>query len=79
MNVLESVTDIFREEFENDSLVLTEFTTSANIRDWDSLANINIVVAMEKKFNIRFTSAEVQQLKNVGDMIKLIELKLSEK
>lgn len=77
MNIKEQVFDIFREEFENNSLQLSETTNAKDIRDWDSLANINLVVAMEKQFGVKFVMHEIVQLQNVGDMINLIEKKLS--
>ena len=77
MNIKQMVLDIFREEFENQTLEISETTSSSNITNWDSLANINLVVAMEKEFGIRFTTQEVKALQNVGGMIKLIESKLA--
>lgn len=79
MNIAEQVQDIFREEFENDSLQISGDMNSSHIRGWDSLANINLIIAMEKTFKIKFVTTEIQKLTNIGDMISLIEQKLSEK
>lgn len=75
MEVREQVYEIFREVFENDSLAISDTTSAKDIRDWDSLANINLVVAMEKQFGVKFAIQEIMPLQNVGDMIQLIEKK----
>lgn len=64
--------DIFREEFDDEEIVLTENTTSEDIEDWDSLANVNLVVAIEKEFSMRFSMGEVSNMKNVGEMADII-------
>ncbi len=77
MNTLEALTNIFREEFENDELTITLSTTAKDIENWDSLANINIIVASEREFNIKFTNQEIKSFLNVGDMINMIDNKTS--
>lgn len=72
-DVREKVVAIFHEEFDDDSLEILDSTNADDIDDWDSLANINMLVAMEKEFKVRFPLGEVQRLQNIGDMIKLIE------
>lgn len=76
MNKLTAIQEIFRDVFDEDCLVITEQSNSDSIEDWDSLAHIRLVIAIEKCFQIKFNLAELQELKNVGDMIKLIEKKL---
>lgn len=76
MNILEKLQGIFREVFDDDTLVVTRETTAADIEDWDSLAQINIIVACETEFKVKFNLNEVSELKNVGDTIDLIEGKL---
>lgn len=73
MKTWEAVTAIFREEFQNDTLVVNETTNADDIADWDSLANINLVVAMEREFGIKIDIDDYQKIQNVGDMVKLIE------
>lgn len=63
---------IFRDIFDNESLVIGPSTSGADIEDWDSLSNINLVSAIEKDFRIRFALGELQELKNVGEMVALI-------
>jgi acyl carrier protein len=77
MNIKERLTEIFRNEFENDSLEISNETKADDIPNWDSLANINLVVAVEKEFKIKFNSGDLQSLQNVGDMMNLIQKKLT--
>ena len=75
-DVLEKLTEVFRIVFDDDSLVITNNTTSSDIEDWDSLEQINLIVGIEKKFNIKFKLEEVTGLENVGAMVDLIVSKL---
>lgn len=70
------VTAIFRDIFDNDTLEIKETTNSMDIEDWDSLNHINLIVAIESDFKIKFSFDEVSELKNVGEMVELITLKL---
>ncbi len=74
--LFEEINDIFREVFDDDSLVITDETNSDDIEDWDSLEHINLVVAMEKRFNMKFNIKEVGKLQNVGEMADLILSKM---
>lgn len=64
--------EIFRDYFEDDSIELHEETTADDIEDWDSLEHINLIVAIEKAFNMKFTMGEVTTMKNVGAMVTII-------
>jgi acyl carrier protein len=68
---------IFREVFDDDALVIVRETTAEDIEDWDSFAQISIVTGCEKVFNVHFEINEILVLKDVGDMMNLIERKLS--
>jgi acyl carrier protein len=59
---------IFIDELDNEDIVLNPETTADDIEEWDSLSHIQLVVATEKAFGIRFTSSEIQTWKNIGDM-----------
>lgn len=76
--ILEKVANIFREIFDDTELMISRETSAIDIDDWDSFEQISLVVAIEKKFNIKFGVMDTINLKNVGDMIDLIELKLSQ-
>jgi len=77
MNILEQVQEIFRDIFDEEDLVITNETNAEDIEDWDSLSQIRLVVAIEKHFSIKFAFGELQALKNVGEMIVLIQEKLN--
>ena len=69
--------EIFRDNFDDDNLVLTDETTAEDIEDWDSLAQIDLIVAIQKEFDIKLKIKEVNSTKNVGEMIDLILKKVN--
>ncbi|MEG0752165.1 MAG: phosphopantetheine-binding protein [Oscillospiraceae bacterium] len=75
--IFDRMTEVFRDNFDDDSIVLTESTTSDDIEDWDSLEQINILVALERVFSTKFSVNDVENLKNVGEMVDLIERHLA--
>lgn len=75
--VLAEVTQIFRHVLNQASIQLKYETTANDVKDWDSLNHIELVVAVEKHFNIRFNFVELQKFKNVGEMCDNIVVKLS--
>lgn len=75
--ILNDVQTIFHEVMENDSIVLTDTTTSDDIEEWDSLTHIQLVVEIERHFKISFTAEEIGGYANVGAMCKGIEAKLN--
>lgn len=77
--VSERIKPIFYDVFDDDTLIIENSTSSADIEDWDSLAQISLIVAMEHDFKVKFNLEEVNELKNVGEMIDLILKKVSEK
>lgn len=76
MNILNELNSIFVDYFDDESLTLIHSTTADDIEEWDSLAQVGLLVMIEKKFKLEFTVQEVSELKNIGDMCKLISLKL---
>lgn len=72
-NVLEQVSVIVAETVGLDSLALTPAMTAADVEGWDSLANVQIIVAIEKRFGIRFRTGEIATIKNVGELVARIE------
>ena len=78
MNVRETLTEVFQDVFDDDELGLFDEMTAEDVEDWTSLTHIQLIVAVEKKFNVKFTTVEVMKLKNVGEFITLIEKKLAQ-
>ncbi len=76
MNVKEELQAIFRDVFDDESIIISESTTANDIAEWDSFAQMTLVLSIEKCFNLKFSVQEIKLLKNVGEMIALIEEKL---
>lgn len=70
--VFAALDEVFQDEFDDDTLHVTGATTADDIEDWDSLEHINLVVAVERRFGIKFTMGEVTGMKNVGEMVDII-------
>ena len=76
-DTIKQVQDIFRDVLDEEDLEIDFETTAEDIDEWDSLNHIQLVVSIEKHFNIRFTSSEIQGFKNVGEMCEGILKKVS--
>lgn len=63
---------VFQDVFDDDTIMVNDATTAKDIDDWDSLEHINLVVAVEKEFDMKFSVSEVSAMKNVGEMVDLI-------
>jgi len=74
--ILEVLNGIFRDKLDDDNITLTPETTAKDVKGWDSLTHIRLIISIEKKLKIRFTSTEIANFKNVGDIIAIIEKKL---
>jgi len=70
--VYEGLNAIFRDVFDDDSLVVSASTTAADVPEWDSFNHINLIVAAEGQFGVKFNTNDMAQLKNVGDLVVLI-------
>lgn len=73
--VYERLNEVFRNVFDDEEIVVNENTTSNDIEDWDSLEHINLIVAVENEFGIKFDMSEVTSMKNVGEMVEIINKK----
>lgn len=83
IDVRQQLQTIFRQVFTDPSLVLNDSMTGADVDGWDSLNHINLIIAVEKAFGIKFATAEISKMKepgqNVGTFTKLVENKVSKK
>jgi acyl carrier protein len=67
--------ELFREMFADDSIELKPETTADDIEEWDSFNHLQIIVAVETRFGIKMSTAEIESLKSVGDLVKIIQSK----
>ena len=74
--IMAGVTATFRDVFEDAALSLTRGTTAADIPGWDSLRMVIILASLEERFDVRFTTREMDSLQCVGDLVRVIGLKL---
>ena len=74
--VFEKLDEVFQDVFDDPEIHVGEDTTAADIEDWDSLEHINLIVAVEKTFGVKFGMGEVTHMENVGEMADLILKKL---
>jgi acyl carrier protein len=75
--ILKKVNNIFIDVLDNEDIKLTNETKASDIAEWDSLSNIQLVVAIEHEFGLRFSSEEIPSWKNVGDMVNSVFSKLN--
>ena len=76
---MENLNQIFRMVFDDDAIQILPEMTANDVDGWDSLSHVNLIVAVENSFKIRFTQKELLTFKNIGDLYRSIEKKLSEK
>lgn len=75
MTTMQRLNEIFCEVFDDD-LSMTPEMTANDVDGWDSLSHVNLIVAVENAFKIRFSQKELLTFKNVGDLLKAIESKI---
>jgi len=75
--LFDRIQNIFRDIFDDENLIIEDITNAADIDEWDSLNQINLVVAIEQEFKVKFNFQELSQLKNVGEMVDLTMQKLN--
>ncbi len=76
--ILLRLTPIFRDIFDQDDLELTRSTSADDIEKWDSMNHVILIVAVETRFGVKFQTAEIEELKNVGELVDLIFEKMSQ-
>jgi acyl carrier protein len=79
MDTFEQLNSIFCKVFDDKDIKITKETTANDIDEWDSLSHVNLVVAIERGFGIKFKNSEIIKWKNVGQMLDSINERLSEK
>jgi len=76
--IWDQLTAVFRDVFADDEIEIGPETTAEDIEDWDSLSNIQLIVAIEKAFaGVKFNTGEVAGLRNVGEMVGIIQQRLA--
>lgn len=75
-NIRKKLNDVFIDIFDDENIIIDEKTSSEDIDGWDSLEHINLIVAVEQKFNIKFSMKDVISMNNVGDMMNIISSKI---
>lgn len=75
--IYSQLTEIFHDTFDDDTIVLSPELTAADVPEWDSFNHINLIVAVEQRFKIKFQTAELEQLHTVGHLVELIQSKLA--
>ena len=71
------LTDIFRDTFDDESIEIHDAMTAADVDEWDSLNHINLILAVERGFGVRFKTSEIGNLANVGEFLELLKGKLA--
>ena len=72
----EKLTELFRDIFDDDSIIIGDETTAADVEGWDSLTNIRLILAVETAFSLRLSASQVSALAKLGDLVDVIEKKL---
>jgi len=73
--ILQRVGEIMSDTFDLDDLKVTRETAAADIEEWDSLSHVRLIVAIERAFKIKFSNAEIERLRNVGELVDAIASK----
>jgi acyl carrier protein len=79
MDTTEQLNALFCKVFDDNDIKITPEMTANDIDEWDSLSHVNLVVAIEKHFKVKFKDSEIIRWKNVGQMIESINSRLTEK
>lgn len=72
MDITEKLTDVFREVFDDESIILSEEMTADDVDAWDSMSHVNLMLAIEIAFGIEFKQSEIQNFANVGELKQTI-------
>jgi acyl carrier protein len=75
-DIYERLTTIFHDLFDDDSIELSPGLTAADVPEWDSFNHINLIVAIESRFGIKFQTAELEAMHTVGHLADIVQSKL---
>ena len=73
--LLTRVNEVFRSVFDDPNLTVSLATTAKDVPDWDSITHITLVIEIEREFNVKFQMAEIEKLRNVGDLVAILATK----
>ena len=74
-SIYAALTEILRDTFDNDNLIATPTLTAAQVEGWDSMGNVRLFLSIEQDFGVRFNASEISGIKNVGELVSLLEQK----
>ena len=72
-DILAKVTSVFRDVFQDDSIVVRKDMTADDVQNWDSLTHIDMIMLIEEEFGIRVPTRAITTMKNVGDLVGIID------
>ena len=75
-SLLPELQEIFRAVFDQPELVITRDSNASTVDDWDSLTHVNLITAISQRYKIKFALGELEEMKNVGDLLDLMHAKL---
>jgi acyl carrier protein len=76
-SIYATLTEILRDTFDNDDLVASPTLTAAQVEGWDSMGNVRLFLSIEQEFGVRFNASEIGGIKNVGELVALLQHKTS--
>ena len=71
--IYDRLTEIIRDLFDDDSIIVTPGLTASAVDGWDSLTHVRLMLTVEKAFKVKFSTSEIGKLENVGDLVNLIK------
>lgn len=74
-SIYATLSEIMRDTFDNDDLVASPDMTAAQIEGWDSMGNVRLFLSIEQEFGVRFNASEISGIKNVGELVSLLQQK----
>jgi acyl carrier protein len=75
-SIYATLTEILRDTFDNDDLVATPTMTAAQVDGWDSMGNVRLFLSIEQEFGVRFNASEIGGIKNLGELVALLQQKI---